>query len=234
MSQMAYWPWPPDCLTWRPCPSALPVNVSRSGTITSRRSTLTPKRALQPVERHLGVGLAHHPEHQLAGLRVLLDAQARVLGGEPAERGGELVLVGLGRGLDRDRQQRLGHRPRLEHQRLVDAGEGVAGLGPRQPADVGEVARDHAVGRHLLAAERMGQGADPLVLVVVVVAGALAEERREVAGDVHATGRGRACRRRPGPRSPARRTGRWWSSRPRPPAAPTGRTARCRRARRPA
>ena len=44
---------------------------------------------------------------------------------------------------------------------------------------------DHPVGRHLLAAEGMRQGADPLVLVVVGVAGALAEERREVAGDVH-------------------------------------------------
>ena len=129
--------------------------------------------------------LAHAPQHDLVGLGVVLDAQRRVLGGEPLQPWAELVLVGLGPRLDRQRQQRLGHVPRPEDQRVVLVGEGVAGLGPGQLPDRADVARDDQVGRSLGLAERDRERADALVLVVVLVAGVLAEERREVAGDVH-------------------------------------------------
>ena len=69
---------------------------------------------------------------------------ARVLGGEPGQRRRQLVLVGLALGHDRDRQQRLGHRPRPQHPRLLDRGQGVAGLGAAELADRAEVAGDHA------------------------------------------------------------------------------------------
>jgi hypothetical protein len=42
MSHTAYWPWPPDCLTCRPWPRALPPNVSRSATLTGSVSTSAP------------------------------------------------------------------------------------------------------------------------------------------------------------------------------------------------
>ena len=42
MSQTAYWPWPPDCLTCRPWPLAPAPNVSRSATLTGSVSSSTP------------------------------------------------------------------------------------------------------------------------------------------------------------------------------------------------
>ena len=43
---------------------------------------------------------------------------------------------------DRDRQQRLGHRPRLDQQRVVLVGQRVAGLGAGQLGDRADVAGD--------------------------------------------------------------------------------------------
>ena len=51
--------------------------------------------------------------------------------------------------------------------------------------DRGDVAADHPVRRLEGLAERVGERPDPLVVVVVGVAGLGAEERREVAGHVH-------------------------------------------------
>jgi hypothetical protein len=72
--------------------------------------------------------------------------------------------------LHRDRQQRFGHRPRLEHQRIGLVGQRVSGLGAGQPADRADVACHHGARGPLLLAERERQGADALVLVVVLVA----------------------------------------------------------------
>ena len=73
----------------------------------------------QPVEQQVRVGLAHAPQHQLAGLGVHLQPQRRVLGHQPPQRLRQLVLVRLRLGRDRHRQQRLRHRPRLHQQRLL-------------------------------------------------------------------------------------------------------------------
>ena len=50
----------------------------------------------QRLEHHAGMGLAHAPQHDLMRLRVLLDAQRRVLGGQPPQPDRQLVFVGLG------------------------------------------------------------------------------------------------------------------------------------------
>jgi hypothetical protein len=73
----------------------------------------------QPVEQHVGVRLAHAPQHELVGLGVVLQAHRRVLGDQPGQRLGQLVVVAFGLGHDRHRQQRLRHRPRLHQQRLL-------------------------------------------------------------------------------------------------------------------
>ena len=122
--QIPNWPWPPVCLTLRPSPWAFPPNVSRSGTRSVGRLHLHAVPRAQPVEQHVRVGLAHAPQHQLAGLGVVLQPQRRVLGHQPPQRLRQLVLVRLGLGRDRHRQQRLGHRPRLHQQRLVLAPTG--------------------------------------------------------------------------------------------------------------
>ena len=44
MSHTAYWPCPPDCLTCRPCPLAVEVNVLWSATRTGSVSSDAPAR----------------------------------------------------------------------------------------------------------------------------------------------------------------------------------------------
>ena len=118
MSQTAYWPWPPDCLTCRPWPLAggaegLPQrHLHRLGVQLDAAGA-------QPVQHHVGVRLAHAPEHQLVGLGVAFQPQRRVAGDQPGQVLGQGVLVGAGLGHHGDRQQRLGHRPRRDQQRLV-------------------------------------------------------------------------------------------------------------------
>ncbi len=88
------------------------------------------------------------------GLGVVLDAQRRVLGGQPGQALRQLVLVGLRVRLDRERQQRLGHAPRPEHQRRVLVREGVSGLRAAEAADRADVAGDGEVDRTVVLAER--------------------------------------------------------------------------------
>ncbi len=139
----------------------------------------------QPLEHHGRVRLAHAPQHQLVRLGVVLDPDRGVLGGQPRQRGRELVVVGLGPGHDRHGQQGLGHRPRPEHPRVVDGGERVARLRPGEPADGADVAGHHPRHRREEPAEGVGQRADLLVLVVVGVPAPGAEEGREVTRHVH-------------------------------------------------
>jgi hypothetical protein len=123
----------------------------------------------QPVEQQVGVRLAHAPEHKLVRLGFVLQPERRILGHEPGQGLRHLVLIGLGLRRDRHGEQRLWHRPRLHQQRAARVREGVTGLGARQlghGADVAGHARGDAA---LLLAERRGQRADPLVLVVVGV-----------------------------------------------------------------
>ena len=63
--------------------------------------------------------LAHAGDQRLADLLVGVDAERRVLLGEPLEGDGELVLVGLRLGLDRDLDDRLGERHGLEDDRVA-------------------------------------------------------------------------------------------------------------------
>ena len=132
----------------------------------------------QRVEHDAGVGLAHAPQHDLMGLRVLLDPQCRILGGQPAQPDRQLVLVGLGVRRDGDRQQRFGHGPGPQHQRLGLVGQRVAGFGAAQLADRADVAGHHGRGGALLLAERERQDPDALVFVVVGMVVAIARDSR--------------------------------------------------------
>ena len=88
MSQTAYWPCPPDCFTWRPCPLRVRRGSSR-GTRSSPggAATSTPNFALQPLHLHVEVRLAHAVDHGLVRLLVALDAERRVLLAQPREPG---------------------------------------------------------------------------------------------------------------------------------------------------
>ena len=92
------------------------------------------------VDEHVEVQLAHAGDERLGGLRVRLDAEGRVLLGQALEGDRQLVLVGLRLGLDVDLDDRLGEGHRLEDDRVVGIGEGVAGEGVLQADGGGDVA----------------------------------------------------------------------------------------------
>ena len=79
------------------------------------------------------------------------DAERRILLGEPREAAAELVLVGLRLRLDSDRDDRVGERHRLEHDR-------------------GRLERQRVAGRRRLEADARGDlaGADLVALLAVV------------------------------------------------------------------
>ena len=169
MSQTAYWPWPPDCLTCRPWPLDGPAKVSRSDTRSGTESTATPYRF---ASRSSSTSTCASPMHHSTSWWVsgfMLQAHRRVLGDQPGQALRQLVLVGLAARDDRHRQQRLGHHPRLHEQRGVLVRERVAGLGPGQLGDRDDVAGHRDRHRALVLAQRRGQRADPLVDVVVLV-----------------------------------------------------------------
>ena len=77
---------------------------------------------------------------------------------------------------DRDRQQRVGHHPRLHQQRMVLVRQRVAGLGAGQLGDRADVAGDRLRRDALGLAERERERPDPLVEVVVLVAAVVPEK----------------------------------------------------------
>ena len=124
------------------------------------------------------MGLAHAPQHELVGLGVVVDAQGRVLGAgrlsaQESLSSSALLCATIATGSSGSGSDRP------QHPGVVDVGQRVPGLRAGEPADRSR-SRPRAGRGHLRAPEGVGQRADPLVLVVVLVAGGLAEERGEV------------------------------------------------------
>ena len=142
----------------------------------------------QAVEDEVQVRLTQAPEHLLTGVFLDLQDQARVLGQQPGQRLGKLVLVGLRAGDDGRGQQRLGHLPGLEKQGVRHIRQRVAGLRPGELGHRDDVSRNGGWDLLLVLAQRGEDVADALVDVVVGVGGA----GREVPGDVD---RGFGCER---------------------------------------
>ena len=153
MSQMAYWPWPPDCLTWRPCPLAVagerlaqrhdhvaPLDARRRSARCSR-SSATSAWASPITQSTSWPGLRRSARSAGSGPR-----RASRPSAEESLSSSDLVAASIATG-----SSGVGIDHGLSTRGWSDAGEGVAGLGPRQPADRGDVAGDHPVGRHLLA-----------------------------------------------------------------------------------
>ncbi len=167
MSHTAYWPCPPDCLTCRALAGGLPGE--RLAQRHHERLLLDVHRvpAGQPLEDDVGVRLAHAPQDELVGLGVVLDPDARVLGREPPSAWDSLsssaLLAPRSRPAAAARaattaSARAGRRPRTGCRRSP---RGTAGrCAQMSPATTW-------VAGTCVLAERVGQRADLLVLVVV-------------------------------------------------------------------
>jgi hypothetical protein len=143
--------------------------VSRNATWRLADVGLDLELALHAVHEDLEVELAHAGDDSLAGLRVAPDPEGRVLFLQLLQRGGQLVLVGLGLGLDGDVDDRIGELHRLEDDRLVLVGQGVAGAGVLEADGRGNVAGEHFLDLVPLVGVHLQQPADPLPLVLGAV-----------------------------------------------------------------
>jgi hypothetical protein len=141
---------------------------------------------LQAGDELVHVARAHRPEHDLVGLRVVLEPHRDVLGHDPLQGAAELVLVALGLRVDGHGQQRLGQDPGLDERRVVLPGQRVRGLGLADLGDERDVTgHGEGLGAHLVDDWRR-QGPDPLVVAVVVAVSleCAPDELAEVARDV--------------------------------------------------
>ena len=122
--------------------------------------------AAHAVDQDLQVQLAHAGDDRLAGLLVVLDLEGRVLLGELLDRDAQLLLVALGLRLDRHVDDRRRERHRLEDDRLLRVGQGVASGGLLQPGHGDDVAGARAWQLLTLVRVHLVDLADPLLAVL--------------------------------------------------------------------
>ena len=135
MSHTAYWPCPPDCLTWRPCPLA---RASRSSPASPPAPARCRARRRRPAAGPAPRRRAPRPCTTARAGGSPGCAPAAVVGSAATSRARFLASASSSRaglGHDRDRQQRLRHVPRRDQQRMVLGGDRVAGLGAARLGD---------------------------------------------------------------------------------------------------
>ncbi len=122
--------------------------------------------AQQPVDDDLEVQLAHAGDDRLAGLLVRTHAERRVLLGELRQRVAELVLLGLGLGLDRDVDDRIGEDHGLEKHGRVLRAQRVAGGRVLEADRRNDVAREDRVDVLAMVGVHLQQTADALLVAL--------------------------------------------------------------------
>ena len=118
------------------------------------------------VHEDVEVQLAHAGDQRLARLLVRLDAEGGVLLGQALERDAQLVLVGLGLGLDRNLDHRLGERHRLQDHGVIRVRQRVAREGLLEADGGRDVARVHDVDLFAVVRVHLEDAADPLPLAL--------------------------------------------------------------------
>ena len=116
----------------------------------------------QAVDEHLEVQLPHARYQRLAGLVVDLHHERGVLVGQPAQRAGQLVLIGLRLRLDGHGDDRLGEVHRLQDDGVVAIADRVARGDVAQSHRGADVARPHFLDLFALVRVHLQQAADAL------------------------------------------------------------------------
>src|SRR5664280_1136414 len=122
--------------------------------------------ATHAVDHHLEVELAHPGDDRLAGLLVGVDAEGRVLLGEPLDGDPQLLLVGLRLGLDGLLDDRVRELHRLEHDRVMRVAQRLAGTGLLETHHRADHACAHRVDLFTLVRVHLVDLADPLLLAL--------------------------------------------------------------------
>ena len=122
--------------------------------------------ALHAVDQDVEVELAHALDDRLTGLLVLLRAEGRVFLSELLDGDTQLLLVGLRLRLDRDLDDRLRERHRLEDDLVRRVAEGVTGGGVLQADDRVDVTGGDRIHRVLLVGVHLEDLADALLLAL--------------------------------------------------------------------
>src|SRR3954464_854352 len=120
--------------------------------------------ALEAVDDDLEVQLAHAGDQRLAGLVVGVDAKGRILLAQPLQARAELVLVGLRLRLDRDRDDGIRERHRLELDRRRVDGERVARRRVLEADARGDLPRADLLALLAVIRVHLEDAADPLGL----------------------------------------------------------------------
>src|SRR3954466_8810302 len=121
------------------------------------------------VDEDLKVQLAHAGDDRLTGLLVEADLEGRVLLGQLLDGGAELLLVALGLGLDRDRDDRGREGHRLQDHRVLRVAQGVTGRRLLQADDGHDRTGPHALALLALVRVHLVDLADPLLAVLGAV-----------------------------------------------------------------
>src|SRR3954465_7933952 len=168
------WPAPPVCFLWRGWASGRAGDAPADPVFGARGDRLA-VRDLRRARLHFdAVALLHALEHQfemqirkpadhaLVQLLVVLDAKARIFLAEPLQRGCELLLLTLVRGLDREAEHRHREIERLQVDlvlvvRIVQHGVEMDFLDLR---DGGDVARNGLLDLGVILAAKLEEVAD--------------------------------------------------------------------------
>ena len=122
--------------------------------------------ALEAIDDDLEMQLAHAGDDHLAGLLVGADAERRIFRHQLRHAVAELFLIRLGLRLDGERDHRLRKIHRLEQNRLLLVGQGVAGRDRLEAHGRGDVAREHFLDLFPLVRVHLQEPADALRLAL--------------------------------------------------------------------
>ena len=170
MTTWPYWPLPP---LWR---MNLPSTSLTFFRMVSRKATCGLPTLASTLNsrfiRSTRISRCSSPMPAMMVCPVSWSERTRKVGSsscELLERDGELVLVGLGLGLDGDVDDRIRELHRLEDDRLVLVGQRVPGARVLEADGGADVAREHLFDLLALVGVHLEQSTDPLPLVLGAV-----------------------------------------------------------------